>query len=931
MPTFSGQGLRACAASLALTLALAACGGGGGGSPSTNSTSGTPSAGGGGDTTVTLSGTLSMVETAAVDSDTNDTRQANRRSNDEFDTAQALTTPVNLVGTVNEAGAGPDGPNKMAGDVVDGFVADLQAEQVVELTFSADPGKNDLELVIFSENDHEHAAGLSTGSGSSECVRISQAGRYFIAVYANGGASVYNLRIGSPGTASPCANATSAQALAANNQLVALPRSEYVNATSTGRSTAQSVQTMQSFHRAAGINQLPVPAGVPTLLTLPATASARLQGLAQISSYSDFKRASMFSQAATQPSTRPAGLSAVLDTLSYAKALMRSGQYKYVALNERVRTHQLTSSVGTFPPNDPFYPRQRWHYEQINLPAAMERLAGLNTQPTRLPLVAVIDSGIMADHPDLNGQIDGGRSFITSSFSGDRDSANPDDPARPDPATGETPHFHGTHVAGTIAAQTFDGYGAAGVAPMARLMPLRVFDPSSEYSNTFDILQAMLYAAGLPNRSQTVPPRKADVINMSLGSSSACSTAYQDTINQVRQAGVIMVISSGNSANNAQGMPVAVGSPANCRGVVAVGASNVAREQTFYSQSGPELRVTAPGGDFTTSSTGDPVGDQIFSTVPNFTPEGRRVPSGGPMVGTSMAAPHMAGVVALMKYAYPDLTPDKFDEWLNAGKLTDDLGAPGYDTATGYGLINARKAVDVALNEARTPGTAPKGKIVATPFALDFGAQRNSMSLVLNVTAATTDVIKSITTSSAAISVSESNVDKQTRLGTYTVNVDRAKLPQGTQFLKLNITTSSDTFSVEITVVNQNGTNTSGRLADYGAIYVLALDAVTEEVVDEVAVNAANGRYQWQMKGPKNALVFLVAGADLDQNGYICNAGEPCGAYPLLSSEMSRVTLNGPLSNLNFAISPIGTGVGTQSMSFFNNTGATLRPIKIAR
>lgn len=925
MPTSLGHGLRARAACLALTLTLTACGGGGG-SPSTNNAA-TPSSGG--VNSVTMSGTLSMVETAAVDSDTNDVRQANRHPNDDFDTAQPLTTPVNLVGTVNEPGAGPDGPNKTLGDEVDGYVATLQADQVVELTFSADPGKNDLELVLFSETDHNNPVGISIGTGSTECVRISQAGRYFIAVYANGGASVYNLRISSPGTSGACPNATSAQALVASNQLVALPRSAYVQQpASNGRAQAQSTQSIQSFHSAAGLSELPVPANTPTLLTMPATATARLKGLAQVSSYSDFKRASMLSQAAAQPPARTEGLSVILDTMAYAKSLMRSGQYKYVALNERVNLHQMSASVGAFPPNDPFYPRQRWHYEQINLPAAMDRLASLPSQPTRRPIVAVIDSGIMTDHPDLSGQIENGRSFVSVNFTGDHDSANPDDPSRPDPETGEAPHFHGSHVAGTIAAQTFDGYGAAGVAPMARLMPLRVFDPSTPYASLYDILQAMLYAAGRPNRSNTVPPRKADVINMSLGSTSACSPAYQDTINQVRQAGVIMVISSGNGANNDKGMTVQVGSPANCRGVVAVGASNVARAQTFYSQSGPELRVTAPGGDFTTSSTGDPVGDQIYSTVPNFTPEGRRVPSGGPMVGTSMAAPHMAGVVALMKYAYPDLTPDKFDEWLNAGKLTDDIGAPGYDTATGYGLINARKAVDVALNEARNPAVAPKGKIVANPFALDFGAQRTSMGLVLNVTATTTDVVKSISSSSPALSISKSNVDAQTGLGTYTVSVDRGKLSLGTQFLTLTITTGTDSFSVEVTVVNQSGAGNSGRLADYGAVYVIAMDAITGDTVDEVTVNAQNGRYTWQLSGPRNASVYLVAGADLDQNGFICEAGEPCGAYPLLSSEMTRLTLSNPLGNLNFSISPIGTGGGTQALLPSSGSAAAIRPIK---
>ncbi|MEY4764000.1 MAG: hypothetical protein RI907_673, partial [Pseudomonadota bacterium] len=115
---------------------LPACGGGGGDKP----TAASPSTGGGGDTpaTVTVSGVLSMVETAAVDSDTNDANQANRRSNSDFDAPQALITPVHVVGSVNEAGQGSDGPNFAQGDESDYFTVELQAGQTVELEFGAD-------------------------------------------------------------------------------------------------------------------------------------------------------------------------------------------------------------------------------------------------------------------------------------------------------------------------------------------------------------------------------------------------------------------------------------------------------------------------------------------------------------------------------------------------------------------------------------------------------------------------------------------------------------------------------------------------------------------------------------------------------------------------------------------------------------------------
>lgn len=913
-------GWRRCAnvVALGLAMALSACGGGGGGGDTKGAT---PSAKDD-DGMVTLSGTLAVVETAAVDWDTNDSSQVSPHTNDYFSEAQPLTTPFNLVGTVNVAGAGPNGRNKdkvttddhgqrkVTGDNVDGYVVDLKADQVVELTFSADPKLNDLALVIFDANEKAVASSVTTGS--TECVRISQDGRYYIAVYATVGASIYNLRVGAPGTSRACPTATLPQASTVAGQLIAKPRTTAAPAGSQDRLGAQSITaspaaTAARLQSEAGVTQLDVPPGTPTLLTLPATARDRLKGLAQLTGHSDFKRASAFSQAASLATLPEDNMSRMRDTLAYAQALMATGQYEYVELNHTVMPSQAQALVGTFPPNDTYYPYQRWHYEQINLPAAMERLANLPAQPDRRPLVAVIDSGIVADHPDLRSQIEGGRTFVSVSLQGDHDSADPNDPDQPS-GTGD-PAFHGSHVAGTIAASTFDAHGAAGIAPMAKILPLRVFDPAKSGASDFDIAHAMLYAAGLPNRSNRLPSRKADVINLSLGGPNPCLASYADIIRQVRQAGVIVVAATGNSAKNNSNTPVPVASPANCPGVVAVGALDAQRRQADYSQSGPELRVSAPGGDMSRSTTGNPAGDMVFSTTAGFTPQGSRTPSYAFMDGTSMASPHVAGVVALMKYVYPGLTPDKFDAWLNAGKLTDDVGGRDYDTATGHGLINARKAVDMALAEAQTPGPIPPGKIVATPFALDFGAQTTSMSLGLGTTAATTAVVTKITSSSAALSfAASSSVDTKTGLGTYTISVNRTPLPLGTSFLSLTIQTTQGSFTVQVTVVKPSESGGGQLSGDYGPVYVLAVDANTEEILAHQTVLAERGHYSWNLKVKRGSKIYLLAGGDLDQNQFICDAGEPCGGYPLLSDALTTITPNGNMSGLNFALSPMGTG-----------------------
>ncbi len=912
-------GHRSLALVLSATLStLSACGGGGGGNDKTPA--GTPSSA----QSLAVSGSLTLVETAAVDSDTNDSRQANRRDNGDFDVAQRLVSPVNLVGTVNRAGKGEAGPNQADGDDLDGFVVDLQADQTVELEFAADTGVNDLDLYVF--NADTALVGVSDGTTNTECVRISTAGTYYIAVNSLSGASVYNLRIGSPGSSRACANATGAP-ITTLNQLVALPRTRALAAGTARSNTASSTATLM---RQAGLRMDAAASGVPTLIQLPNDSVARAQGLRTLRQ--GLGTATATPTVAERWAQRWPEAAQALQRTAYAKQLMRSGQFAYVAPDYRMQRHAL---VGRFPPTDPAYADQRWHYEQINLPAAMDKLIGLPTQPTQRPVVAVIDSGIMVDHEDLSGQILIGRTFLSFNGPGDGNSANPDDPTPADPSQ---PGYHGTHVAGTIGARTFDGYGAAGVAPMALLMPLRVFDPSRPGAGTYDIVQAMLYAAGLPNASGTTPPRRADVINMSLGFSATCQAPFQDAINQVRRAGVIVVISSGNSARNDQGQPLPVGTPANCTGAVSVGALDIQRRQTTYSQSGPELKVAAPGGEYGSASTGTGKDDLITSTVAAFTTNGVRVPGIGRMAGTSMAAPHVSGVIALMKYVNPGFTPEAFDAWLASGALTDDIASPGRDNATGMGLINARKAVDKALAAAGDVGSPnPKGEVIANPYALDFGSTRDTMPLSLLTTASTDEVVQSIVVSAPGmISVQASQVDPATRLGQYVVKVlSRSGIPNGTTaFPSITVKTSVRTLTIQLTVVRGDTGTASGRQPDYGHFYVLAIDAQTDQLIrsdsSTAGVSASNGVYNWQFTGSVGQQVYVVAGADLDNNGYICDSGEPCGAYPLSGATLSAITLTRGMGRISFPVAPVGTGnVTANALPPSGGDTHRLGPIKV--
>ncbi len=254
--------------------------------------------------------------------------------------------------------------------------------------------------------------------------------------------------------------------------------------------------------------------------------------------------------------------------------------------------------------------------------------------------------------------------------------------------------FHGTHVAGTIAAHTNNALGVAGVGwDSARIMPLRAIGVGGGVS--WDIIQAVRYAAGLPNDSGTVPERPADIINLSLGGD-VYSEVEEAIFQEVIAKGVIVVAAAGNAANSEPSYPAAY------NGVISVSAVDYLSSPTYYSNFGPQIDVAAPGGDNSVDLNGDGYPDGVWSTMGNDA-SGQIEMVYRPLQGTSMAAPHVAGVAALMKGLWPAMDPNAFNALLVGGAITDDLGQPGRDDRYGHGLINAQKALLAALDESVPP------------------------------------------------------------------------------------------------------------------------------------------------------------------------------------------------------------------------------------
>ena len=886
---------------------LAGCGGGGGGGDTGGG--GTP---GGGTTpapapgatpaSYTVSGAVSVTEPSAIDSDTNDPNQTNRASNGSISTAQAIPNLVQVVGYVAMPGGNPPGAIGASGDLHDGYRVTLTAGQVVELEFASAPATYDLDLRIYTAAGE--LVGTSEGVNQYECVRVTEAGTYVIGVEtysrSSRGGSIYQLRIGAPDAGTQCSTRTGTDAHRIPNRIMAIANPDAPNAARG----AAAVKTID-----AGIG----PEGLH-LVSLPEGAAARADGARALSSMAVARKSieaqSASAESAADEQTREwrQGMSPrareILETADYAKLMAASGAYSS-ATPDRLMYAAQTTGWPSYPTNDRELAKQRWHYEAINLPAAIEALRAVDLSASPAPIVAVVDTGIVADHPDLTHQLVAGYDMISSATNagdGDGPDSNPDDASK-----STTSVFHGSHVAGTIAAEAGNSVGGVGIAPMARIMPVRVLGEMG--GSTYDILQGVLFAAGLSNERNVRPARRADVINLSLGGEGPCTTAEETVFRQARAAGSLVVIASGNESTRSATAPV--GSPANCPGVWAVAAVDARNQRAPYSNVGPENAIAAPGGDSSASTTGNGLPDGVYSTMARFQ-NNQRTPTYGSLQGTSMATPHVAGVLALMRWANPAITPDQVDALLRNGTIVDDLGSTGRDSTFGYGLINARKAVDAALAaRGGTPTPTPAGQVQARPSSISLGATRTETDLVLALDGAGTERVTSVTVDAATISVgpkSAGSVDATTGLGTYRVAANRGTVAAGSTAFPNVVITLAPTRTIRVPVAISRG-GTDGALGTLGPIYIViadANDADLKSVAGATVTAPTAGLYSYQVTVPGTRSIYVFAGNDLDNNGAICDSGEGCGAYPTLSSELTALQPTASQTGIDFALWPIG-------------------------
>ncbi len=291
-------------------------------------------------------------------------------------------------------------------------------------------------------------------------------------------------------------------------------------------------------------------------------------------------------------------------------------------------------------------------------------------------VIGIADTG-QINHPDLNQRTVRGYDFLSDLYhsrDGNGRDSNPQDMG--DWSPGRPSWWHGAHVAGIAAAHTNNRTGIAGVAPDARIQHARVLGADGR-GYVSDIADGVMWSAGIaiPGVPRNTTPAK--VVNLSEAwDASTCAPVMQNAVNRMHQIGVPLVVAAGNARKSAN-----LASPANCGGAIVVGATSSHNRMTGYSNWGPMVDVVAPGGD---------TNAQIWSTV-NTGKFELGSPTYGDLSGTSMAAPHVSGVIALMKERNPNLGVES---------IRNTLRNTGVNVS-GYRKVDANRAARAVAPTAR--------------------------------------------------------------------------------------------------------------------------------------------------------------------------------------------------------------------------------------
>ncbi|MDB5761193.1 MAG: hypothetical protein JWQ21_188 [Herminiimonas sp.] len=536
-----------------------------------------------------------------------------------------------------------------------------------------------------------------------------------------------------------------------------------------------------------------------------------------------------------------------------------------VEFAEPDRIMQVTT---TRTPTDPDYSSLQWHYfppDSVNKGGANLPNAWYMTIGDPSVKVAVLDTGYR-QHADLATVLPG-YDFISNSTVANDGNGRDADPQDPGDlcSTDANPKssWHGTHVAGTIAAQMDNGTGGTGIAPLAKILPVRVIGKCGGL--TSDIADGMRWAAGIHVAGVPDNTTPAQVLNMSLGATGACSSTFQSAVNDVVGAGKVIVVAAGN------GSSPALSQPANCTGVIAVTAHAIDGDNANYANIGVETAISAPGGGCGTMSSGcnalvSANGPGVYSL--SNTGTNAPVADGySKLQGTSMAAPHVSGVVALMLSLNSSLTLAQIKSYLQSSARPHPAGTTctqsRFTGLCGEGLLDAEGAL-IKVNE-----LAP---IVSLTNAYQVVAP-NAVVPLSSVDTVAPGTGRSINTYAWS---QQTGANVGAIGGANTANATFSAPVSGIYSFKLTVTDSNGKIGAATATVRVNAAPVLSAVADQTVIAGQALnftvgatdpegDAVTysaDSLPASATLNQTTGAFNWPSAAPAGSYVLTYHASD---------------------------------------------------------------------
>ena len=474
--------------------------------------------------------------------------------------------------------------------------------------------------------------------------------------------------------------------------------------------------------------------------------------------------------------------------------------------------------------------------------------------------LAVLDTGIFSAHPNLQGlQRHSGYDFVSDPVNagdGDGWDNNPEDPGDSQGS------FHGTHITGIIAAQPPQQESSSpwvqGLAWGVDIMPLRVLGLNG--GTSFDLIQALRYAAGLANRSGRRPLKPADIINLSLGGRQF-SAAEQATLDAVIDSGVIVVAAAGNQARGQ------VNFPAGYQHVIAVGALTQEGQAASYGNHGPYLDLMAPGGECL-----DIVCSQgiygLGARAPS--PDHEYQASWHNLAGTSMASAHVSAMLAILRSDLPALDSHALHELISQRQINAHDNALGFSARVGWGSLDSAKMMTLLDTSPLDHGqvwsehtTVFLNKHESRTLPLTFRGPRPRHALELKYDTAYLEV----------------------SLQQDSLNIRAKRTLDRTQALIIS------GIEGHYLVINIHGKNTQPSPLIMQHLYL----TLTDETYDGPVRRAAKQGSQWQAYVPSGIEHVIQASSDLDYDGVYCEPGEFCAIGELGNLPTGEVQLWGKL------------------------------------